>query len=55
MNSEILNRKGARKLEDIPNEILELLNKGKIETVNLTEWLAINHLELIQNNFNKIG
>ena len=55
MNSEILNRKGARKLKDIPKEVLDLLNKGKIETVNLTEWLAINHVELIQNNFSDIG
>ena len=55
MNSEILNRKGARKLEDIPKEVLDLLNEGKIETVNLTEWLAIDHVKLIQNNFKGIG
>jgi len=55
MNKEILSRKGARKLDDIPVEVLELLNKGEIETVNLTEWLAIDHLKLIQNNFEGIG
>lgn len=55
MNKEIINRKGARKAQDIPKEVLELLNLGKIETVNLTEWLAIDHLKLIQTNFTEIG
>ena len=55
MNSEILNRKGARKAQDIPKEVLEQLNVGKIETVNLTEWLAIDHLKLIQTNSSEIG
>jgi len=44
-----------RKAQDIPKEVLDLLNIGKIGTVNLTEWLAVNHLELIQHNFGKIG
>ncbi|UII77842.1 DNA alkylation repair protein [Flagellimonas sp. HMM57] len=55
MKKEIINRKGARKVQDIPKEVLELLNAGKIETVNLTEWLAIDHLILIQTNFAEIG
>ncbi|OJJ22803.1 DNA alkylation repair protein [marine bacterium AO1-C] len=55
MNPEILNRKGARKAQDIPQEVLTLLNSGKIETVNLTEWLAIDHLELIKHTFEDIG
>lgn len=55
MDLEILNRKGARKIEDIPNEVLELLNQGKIETVNLTEWLAVDHIKLMESNFPKIG
>lgn len=50
MNSEIRNRKGARKIQDIPSDVLELLNKGVIETVNLTEWLAINHIKLLEYN-----
>ncbi|MGY6650111.1 DNA alkylation repair protein [Wenyingzhuangia sp. IMCC45574] len=55
MNPEILNRKGARKAQDIPNEVLELLNQGKIETVNLTEWLAIDFVLLIETTFPTIG
>ncbi|WP_394751033.1 DNA alkylation repair protein [Spongiimicrobium salis] len=55
MNKDILNRKGARKAADIPAEVVELLNKGKIETVNLTEWLAIDHNALIQAVFPDLG
>jgi len=46
---EILNRKGARKVSEIPKEVLILLNQGKIESVNLTEWLAVNHISLLKN------
>lgn len=55
VNEKILNRKGARKVLEVPGEVLELLNKGKIETVNLTEWLAIDHIALINNTFREIG
>ncbi|WP_299050580.1 DNA alkylation repair protein [uncultured Polaribacter sp.] len=55
MNKEILNRKGAIKTQDISKEVLELLNKGYIESVNLTEWLAVDHLKLINTNFLEIG
>ncbi|CAM1371683.1 DNA alkylation repair protein [Tenacibaculum xiamenense] len=55
MNKEILSRKGARKAVDIPNDILELLNQGKIETVNLTEWLAVDHIMLVSTIFPEIG
>ena len=33
MTHEIKNRKGATKLENIPQEVLELLNEGSIESV----------------------
>ncbi len=46
---EILNRKGVRKVADIPMEILQLLNEGKIATVNLTEWLALDQRILLKN------
>jgi len=52
---EILNRKGARKAADIPTEVIELLNKGEIETANLTEWLAVNQFKLIDNTFSELG
>lgn len=55
MKTEIFNRKGARKAIDIPQEVMELLNDGSIETVNLTEWLAIDHTHLVQAVFPTIG
>ncbi len=55
MDTDILNRKGSRKVKDIPKNIVKLLNEGKIETVNLTEWLAIDHSILIENIFPDIG
>ncbi len=56
MNIEIIkNRKGAQKAVDIPSEVLSLLNTGSIETVNLTEWLAIDHSQLIKSVFPTFG
>lgn len=49
ISSETLDRKGARKMSEIPNEVIELLNKGVLQTVNLTEWLAVDHEILLQN------
>lgn len=51
----ILNRKGATKISDIPDEVLMLLNQGRIESVNLTEWLAVNHISLLKNVLPAIG
>ncbi|MEK6451377.1 MULTISPECIES: DNA alkylation repair protein [unclassified Myroides] len=42
-------RKGARSMKDIPTAILEQLNRGEIESANLTEWLAIDKLLLVEN------
>ena len=55
ITEEIKNRKGARKATDISPNVLQLLNQGKIPTVNLTEWLAVDQTELIKNTFGKIG
>ncbi|WP_313638014.1 DNA alkylation repair protein [Paenibacillus sp.] len=48
-------RKGARKVSDIPAEVLELLHKGQLQTVNLTEWLAVDHLVLLENVLDELG
>ncbi|WP_260865678.1 DNA alkylation repair protein [Paenibacillus xylanexedens] len=45
---DILSRKGARTAKDIPKHVLQLLQAGQIESVNLTEWLAVDHLLLFQ-------
>jgi len=55
MKKEILNRKGARKLVDIPKEVIDYLNHGEIESVNLIEWLAVDHSILIKLTAPQIG
>lgn len=42
-------RKGAIKASDIPNEVLNALNNGSIESANLTEWLAVDHKMLMES------
>lgn len=49
---KLKNRKGATKAQNIPNEVLMALNKGLLESVNLTEWLAVNHMVLLENVLN---
>jgi len=44
-----MKRKGARSTKDIPITILEQLNNGEIETVNLVEWLAVDQQLLLKN------
>lgn len=44
-----IKRKGSRSTKDIPKEILEQLNLGKIETANLVEWLAVDQRLLLAN------
>lgn len=55
VKEDVLNRKGARKASDIPSEVLMLLNQGKIESVNLTEWQAVHHITLVKNVLPSIG
>jgi 3-methyladenine DNA glycosylase AlkC len=55
ISDSVLQRKGARKLSDIPKEVVELIQKGKLESANLTEWLAVDHIVLLQNVLNELG
>ncbi|AZA77935.1 DNA alkylation repair protein [Chryseobacterium sp. G0186] len=48
-------RKGARSIKDIPSDILMQLNRGEIETANLTEWLAVDQRILLQNLLHQNG
>ena len=45
----IMQRKGARKVEEIPEEVMKYLQAGQLTTVNLTEWLAVDHRMLIKH------
>ncbi|MFF2885494.1 DNA alkylation repair protein [Paenibacillus sp. NPDC057967] len=49
------NRKGPRRASEIVTEVLDLLNSGKMETVNLTEWLAVDHIKLLRNVLMELG
>jgi hypothetical protein len=40
MSIDLATRKGARRLSDVPQPVLEALAAGTIQTVNLMEWLA---------------
>ncbi|GBF71883.1 DNA alkylation repair protein [Paenibacillus sp. 598K] len=45
---EIRLRKGARTAKELTPEVLDYLNSGAIESVNLTEWLAVDHIRLLE-------
>lgn len=55
IDPEILNRKGARRRDEIPSAVLELLNQGLIPTANLVEWLAIDHNALLNHCLPALG
>jgi 3-methyladenine DNA glycosylase AlkC len=55
LSDAILQRKGARKINEIPDEVVNLLLKGQLQTVNLTEWLAVDHIVLLQNVLDELG
>ncbi len=41
-------RKGAQRISDIPPDVLQALNEGRIESVNLVEWLAVDQEQLLE-------
>ncbi len=45
----LLSRKGARSRAEIPPKVLKALNEGRLETVNLVEWLAVDDVKLLRN------
>jgi 3-methyladenine DNA glycosylase AlkC len=51
----ILNRKGPRSRRDVLPEALDYLNKGLIETKNLSEWLVVDFAVLVENVFQVLG
>jgi len=48
-------RKGASRIDDIPPDVLDLLNAGKLETANLVEWLAVDREQLLRTVLPKLG
>ena len=48
-------RKGARSIKEIPQDILEQLNHGEIETANLVEWLAVDQQLLLEHLLKQTG
>lgn len=48
-------RVGARSIAQIPPEILQQINRGELETANLTEWLAVDQVALLQHQFHLLG
>ncbi|KOY14736.1 DNA alkylation repair protein [Paenibacillus xylanivorans] len=52
---DVLLRKGARKGADIPDHVRNLLQSGHTESVNLTEWLAVDHILLFQQVTHELG
>ncbi len=54
MNSRLEQRKGASRSADIPNDVLEALNNGQLESVNLTEWLSVDAVKLLEATLPKL-
>lgn len=44
-----IKRKGAKSFKDLSSDILDQLNTGTLESVNLTEWLAVDAKVLLVN------
>lgn len=55
LSDEILKRKGASRACDVPPAVLDLLSVGAIESVNLTEWLLVDHVRLAHTVLPDLG
>ncbi len=55
MVQHLLNRRGAARIALIPPEVLQALNAGRIPTVNLNEFLAIDLRQLAVSVADAIG
>lgn len=52
---EILSRKGSPTTAGVPAAVRDLLNKGLIEAVNLSEWLIIDHVSVAHHVFSSLN
>lgn len=43
-----MNTKPAKRISEIPNDWLNALNRGEVESRNLVEWLAVDQLALLE-------
>jgi 3-methyladenine DNA glycosylase AlkC len=53
--ASILARRGATTTAGVPREVRELLDTGRIETVNLCEWLVVDQARLVRSVFGDGG
>lgn len=51
----LLKRKGARTTADVPPDVRRLISTGALETVNLCEWLVVDHELLVTTTFDALG
>ena len=55
MVAHLLGRKGAARIALIPSEVLDALNAGRLPTVNLNEFLALDLPRLTRAVAQQIG
>lgn len=51
----ILERKPARRMSEIPLEVLKYLNRGEVESKNLVEFLAVDQKVLLKHQLPLLG
>ncbi len=47
--SDLIDRKPARRMSEVPAEVRRELTAGNLETKNLVEWLVVDRFTLLQN------